>query len=121
MRHIDRWRDVYVSDDLCIEQQSERKDLRCLSAVAKQKGYATARVKGGKLEIGDKSLTYRDLYLLPEGIDMEAAKLVTIPTGVCFQSHHAYLSNMFKCLIHCDEVDWNSSEQLYWFKIAEYN
>ena len=26
MRHIDRWRDVYVSDDLCIEQQSDRKE-----------------------------------------------------------------------------------------------
>ena len=91
MKHKKRWEDVYVSDDLSLEQQNERKELRCLAKIAKKKGLE-AKVKGGKLEIGDKTMTYRDLYQLPIGVTMEAAKLVEIPGGTCFQSHHAYLS-----------------------------
>ena len=65
MKNIIRWKDVYVSDDLTPEQQDERKDLRCLTAIARQQGMP-AKLKGNKIEIGEKSFLYKDIDRLPQ-------------------------------------------------------
>ena len=120
MSTIPKWKNVYIADDLTASQQDERKDLRCLAALARQQG-ETAKVKGNKLHIGEEAFTHRDIDDLPEGIDLESAKVVRVDGGTAFQSHHAYLSNMYNCCIEYEDITWHSSEQLFWYLLAEYN
>ena len=121
MRHLNKWKDVYVSDDLTPEQQEERKDLRCLAALARYT-HTDLKLKGNKLEDSKgKVYHYRDIGDLPYGISMVEAKVIEFEHGTAFQSHHAYLSNMYKCEIVDEDITWHSSEQLFWFKYAMYN
>ena len=120
MRHVQRWKEVYVGDDLTPEQQEERKDMRALVGVAKRLG-KPAKMKGNKVELDGRGYVHREISSLPKEINCEAAKLVEFEHGVAFQSHHAFLSNMYPCNIVYDEVTWSSCEQLFWFRVANYN
>ena len=64
---------------------------------------------------------YRDIKDLPTGISLEEAKVIEFDHGTAFQSHHAYLSNMYPCEIIDDDLLWHSAEQLFWYKFALYN
>ena len=121
MRHLNKWKKVYISDDLTVEQQGERKDLRCLSALGAFHNLSL-KLKGNKLENeAGRTYYYKDIKDLPVGINLKAAKVIEFTHGTAFQSHHAYLSNMFPCSITYNEVTWSSSEQLFWYLMAEYH
>ena len=113
----EKWRGTFVQDDLPQEEIAQHRDLRCLSALAKEKGHASS-VRGSALIINEQRYSYRDIDKLPEGISMEAAKLVQLEDGWAFQGHHAFLSTMFPCQIKHDGQDFNCSEQVYYFDMA---
>ena len=108
-----KWKGTIIQDDLPQEEIARRRDLRCLSALAKEKGH-TSSVRGGSLIINDQRYGYRDLSKLPEGISMENAKLVEVEGGWAFQGHHAFLSTMYPCNIKHDGHDFHCSEQVYY-------
>ena len=76
---------VHISVSVTIEEQKRRRDMRCIDAAGKARGVDV------KLKV----------------------KIVTTKDGVAFQSHHAYLSNMFPCKIMFEGVEYKSAELLY--------
>ena len=48
-------------------------------------------------------------------------KIVNVSDGVAFQSHHAFLSNMFICLIKSEEVKYKSAEHFYSAEMAKFH
>ena len=112
---------VYVSDDLSADQQEQRKEMRCIAALARSKGNVSAKVKGAKLIIDEEEYAYSEMDDLPNGLSMEKAKTVEIQDGTAYQSHHSYLSNMYECPIKHESHIFNSSEQLYWYLAATAN
>ena len=78
----------------------------------------TSSVRGGALIINEQRYSYRDIDKLPEGISIEAAKLVELEDGWAFQGHHAFLSTMYPCQIKHDGHDFHCSEQIYYYDMA---
>ena len=66
----------------------------------------------------NKRYAYSEIDVLPEGLTMEQAKMVTVDDGIAFQSHHAFPSNMYPCEIDHDGHKFHCSEQVYWYDIA---
>ena len=73
---------------------------------------------GGALIINEQRYSYRDIDKLPEGISMEAAKLVELEDGWAFQGHHAFLSTMYPRQIKHDGHDFHCSEQIYYYDMT---
>ena len=48
-------------------------------------------------------------------------RIVTTKDGMAFQSHHAYLSNMFPCKIMFEGVEYKSAEHLYHTERAKHH
>ena len=67
----------------------------CLYAAGKAQGL-DIKLRGTTLIIDGVKLTYRDIENLPYGLSMESVKIISVPEGLAFQSHHAYLSNGYK-------------------------
>ena len=117
LKDNDSYKRTYVKDDLPEDIARQRQELRCLAVAARDRGYETT-IRGGALVVDNKRYTYSDIDDLPEGITLENAKIVQVDDGLAFQSHHAYLSNMFKCTIVHEGNTFTSSEQNYWHDIA---
>ena len=118
LSNSDKWKYIRIQDDLPFEVQQQRKEMRCLAALARERGH-DATVKGNALIVDEMRYQYKDLEDLPEGINITNAKLVQLDDGWAFQSHHAFCSNMAQCVIQYKGHDFNSSEQVYWYKCAE--
>ena len=117
LRDSDKWKRIFISDDLPREIADERKTLRCLAATARDRGHR-ATVKGGVLVIDDIRYTYKEQDDLPEGVNMEDAKTIQVADGIAFQSHHSYLSSMYPTPIKIGDTPTNCAEQAYWFTMA---
>ena len=52
---------------------------------------------------------------------MEKVKIVSVSDGWAFQSHHAFISNMFMCLIKHEGIDYKSAEHFYSAELACYH
>ena len=94
----DKWKMIRIQDDLPLEVQNERKEMRCLAALARENGH-DATLKGNALIVDDRRYLYKELGDLPEGINMTNAKLVKVEDGWAFQGHYAFCSNMAPCKI----------------------
>ena len=70
----DKWKYVFIQDELPHEVQQERKDMRCLAALARERGH-TATVKGNALIVDEVKYLFKECGDLPEGINMENAEL----------------------------------------------
>ena len=112
----EKWKTIRIQDDLPLEIQNERKEMRCLAALAREQDH-NASVKINTVD--DIRYLYKDFGDLPEGINMTNAKLVKLDDGWAFQSHYAFCSNMARCIIRYKDHVFNSSEQVYWYNCAE--
>ena len=71
------------------------------------------KLRGNILIIDGIRYTYKDIDQLSHGLTMENVKLVKVLDGYAFQSHYAFLSNMFPCIIKFEGEDYKSAEHLY--------
>ena len=113
----EEWKGIHIQDDLPPEIIEQRRELRCLAALAREKGHR-ASTRGGAL-IDEQRYTYKDMENLPEGISMENAKLVEVEDGWAFQGHHAFLSTMHECKITHKGHDFHCTEQVYFYDMAD--
>ena len=113
-----KWLGVHVQDDLPPEIIEQRRDLRCLAALAKEKGHRVS-LRGGSLVIDEQRYGFHDIGKLPDGINMENAKLVQLEDGWAFQSQHAFPYSMYPCKIKHKGHDFNCVEQAYVYDMAE--
>ena len=65
-------------------------------------------------------LTYKDIDILPYGLSMESVKILKMTDSYAFQSHHAYLSNMFMIDIVYEGQTYRSAEHLYSAEFARH-
>ena len=114
------WRGVHISDAGTIEEQDRRRDMRCIYAAGKSRGI-DAKLRGSIIVIDGVKFTHKDIQNLPKGLSICEIKIVATKDGVAFQSHHAYLSNMYPCKIMYDGVDYKSSEHLYHCEMAKHH
>ena len=113
-----KWTGIHVQDDLSQEVIEQRRDLRCLAALAKEKGHRVS-LRGRALVIAEQRYGFNDIDKMPDGISMENAKLTQVEDGWAFQGHHAFLSTMFQCQIKHKGQDFNCAEQAYVYDMAE--
>ena len=112
LRNNVKWRNVYLHDDLSLEEQHKRREMRCIAALAKSRGIR-CQLKNGGLVIDDQRYTHSDMERLPYGLSMAEAKIVKVENGTAFQGHHAFMSNMFHVNIKYEGHTYSSAEHLY--------
>ena len=116
----DTWKGIHISDTVSPEEQDKRRDMRCIFAVGKAKG-VNVKLKGSNIIIDAVKFGHSDIYNLPKGLSIDLVKIVATKDGLAFQSHHAYLSNMYPCKIVFENVEYKSSEHLYYAEMARHH
>ena len=94
--------------------------MRCIYAAGKAQGI-DVKLRGSSITIDGVKYTHKDIHALPKGLCISEVKIVTTKEGVAFQSHHAYLSNMFPCKILYEGVEYKSAEHLYHSEMAKHH
>ena len=112
LKQSQKFKRVYVVDDVSPEIQEKTKELRAVSAFARSKGI-DAKMKGQKIVVDGKAYTYEEMSDLPHNLSIQAAKLVEVEDGVAFQGKHAFLSNHHPCDIKIGDKYFNTSEKAY--------
>ena len=88
LKTIESRKNTYLSDDMSPEQQSQRRDLRCLHALARSKGI-DSKLRGDTIVIENVSYNHGEIGCLPHDLTLENAKIVKVQDGYAFQSHHS--------------------------------
>ena len=79
------------------------------------------KLKGSSIIIDGVKFSHNDIHTLPKGLCISEVKIVMRKDGVAFQSHQAYLSNMFPCKICFEGVKYKSSEHLFHTEMAKHH
>ena len=116
------------SDKMIVGEESDcrtryhlkNKASKGIFAAAKSQGL-NVKLRGNNLIIDDIKYSYKDIDSLPHGLTMESVKILIVTDGLAFQSHHAYLSNMFPCIIKVNDVIFKSAEHYYSAEMARYH
>ena len=111
---------VHISDAVSQEEQDKRRDMRCIFAAGKSRG-VDVKLKGSSIVIDGVKYNHSDIYNLPKNLSIDQVKIVATKDGLAFQSHHAFLSNMYPCKISYDGIDYKSSEHLYFAEMARHH
>ena len=110
-----KWRGVYLQDDLTLAEQSKKKETRAIYAYAKSKG-VDVKMRGSQLIIDGVKYSYGED--LPHDLSIENAKSVVVKDGLAFQSGHSPYSNLRKCKFRYEGKDYHSYEQALQVKHA---
>ena len=65
----EKWRNIYINDDLLTDQTSKMKNIRAINSFARSVGMET-KIKGTKLIIDDRKYTLYELDQVPEEISI---------------------------------------------------
>ena len=120
LKKNDAWKGVHLNDALSPKEQLQVKDLRCVYAVGRARGL-DIKLKGNILVIDGIKFTYNEIDNLPYELNMEAVKIIKVRDGFAFQSHHAFLSNMFITEIKYEGETYKSAEHLYSAEFARHH
>ena len=112
LKTFKKWKGLHINDALTPTEQKQAKDLRCIYAAGRAQGL-DIKLRGNILIIDGVKLTYKDINTLPYGLSMETVKIISVPEGLAFQSHHAYLSNMYVTDIKYEGDIYITAEHLY--------
>ena len=114
------WKGVHLNDALSPKELQQAKDLRCIFAAGKAQGL-DIKLRGNVLIIDGLRLTYKDIDHLPYGLSMKSVKILKLEDGHAFQSHYAYLSNMYMTDIKYEGETYKSAEHLYTAEFARHH
>ena len=120
LKGLDGWKGIRLSDAISPLEQSQQRDLRCIFAAAKAQNL-NVKLRGSTIIFDDIKYTYKDIDTLPHDLSMEKVKIVKVVDGLAFQSHHAFMSNMFLCLIKHEGIEYKSAEHFYSAEMARYH
>ena len=120
LKDKESWKGVHISDAVSAEEQDKRRDMRCIYAAGKAKGI-NIKLKGANVVIDGIKYGHSDIHNLPKGLSIKQVKIVATKDGTAFQSHHAYLSNMYPCVINYEGTKYKSAEHLYYAEMARHH
>ena len=89
-----KWKGIYIQDDLTQADQIKKKETRAIFAFAKSQG-VDVKMKGNQLVIDGVKYNYGEE--LPRNLSIENAKTISVKDGLAFQSGHSPFSNLKKC------------------------
>ena len=92
---------MHISDAVSAEEQEKRRDMRSIYAGGKAKG-VNIKLKGSTIVINGIKYGHGDTHNLPKDLNITQVKIVATKDGHAFQSHHAFLSSMYPCIIKYD-------------------
>ena len=116
----ENWKGVHISDAVSAEEQEKRRDMRSIYAAGRAKGI-NIKLKGSSLVIDGIKYWHSDIHNLPKGLNITQVKIVATKDGLAFQSHHAFLSSMYPCVIKYDGIEYKSAEHLYYAEMARHH
>ena len=111
---------TYLSEDITPEQQSKRRDLRCLHAYAKSMG-VDSKLRSDTIIVDGISFSHADIGRLPHEITLENAKVIEVEDGYAFQGEHAFLSSLFEIEIEYKDRKHRSAEHAFHHTRADDN
>ena len=106
------WSTVSISDDLSPEENNKLRDFKTIAAQAKSLGIA-AKVQNRAIVIDNVRYSHSELDSLPRNLSLANTKTVSLPTGIAFQSHHSYLSNMYMSHVSYRTHSFRSAEHAF--------
>ena len=115
LKDMEKWKGIYLQDDLSLPEQLKKKENRAIFAFAKSQGI-DVKMRGSHLIID--GVKYRHDEVLPHDLTIEKAKTVKVKDGLAFQGKHAPLSNLHRCEFKFEGRDYTSSEQALQYKYA---
>ena len=116
LKNDEKWKGVFLQDDLTPEEQVKRKETRAIYAYAKAKGL-DVKMKGSRLVVD--GVRYNHNEKLPHNLSIQNAKTVQVQDGIAFQGPHAIYSNLHPCEFTYENRNHKSSEQALQYKKAE--
>ena len=108
LRDNEKWKGIYLQDDLSPAKQSKKKETRAIYAFAKAQGI-DIKMKGNNLVID--GVKYGQDEVLLRNLSIENAKTFQVKDGIAFQGTHSPHSNLHKCNFTFEGQDYTSSEQ----------
>ena len=116
----EQWQGVHISDAVSQDEQEKRRDMRCIFAVGKARRI-DIKLRGSNIISDGIKYGHSDINDLPKGLSIKGIRIVATNDGTAFQSHHAYLSNMYPCKIVYEGLEYKSSEHLYFAEMARHH
>ena len=116
LKNDEKWRGVFLQDDMTPDEQKKRKETRAIYAYAKAKGL-DVKMKGSRLVVD--GVKYNHNEELPHNLSIENAKTIQVQDGIAFQGPHAIYSNLHHCNFTFEKRKHKSSEQALQYKRAE--
>ena len=115
----DKWRNVFINEDLTSDQMKKMKDLRLINGYARSVGKASI-VRGTAIIIENQKYTLDELDKVPKEVSIKKAKQIILEDnkGVIFQGHHSVLSNMAQSKFNFEGVDFENAESAFQYKKA---
>ena len=115
----DKWRNVFINEDLRSDQMKKMKDLRLINGYARSVGKASI-VRGTAIIIENQKYTLDELDKVPKEFSIKKAKQIVLEDnkGVIFQGHHSVLSNMAQSKFNFEGVDFENAESAFQYKKA---
>lgn len=108
----DRYKYIYVNDDVSPATRRQRDDYRAVAAVARTDG-ADVRVHTDGIILNGQKYLLTEPHSLPERYTVEKAKTLEVGGEIYFASGASYLSNFFPTpIIEGDDV-YASAEHMY--------
>ena len=120
LKELPHHKNTYLSDDISVEQQGKRRDLRCLHAYAKSMNI-DSKLRPDAIVVDGTRYTHEDINKLPHEISLENAKIIEVEDGYAFQSEHAYLSSLYEVEITFNDKKHRSAEHAFHFTRADEN
>ena len=120
LKDLDAWKGIRLSDAISPQEQSQNRDLCGIYGAAKSPNL-NVKLRGSTIIFDDIKYTYKEIDSLPHGFNMEGVKIINVSDGLAYQSHHAFMSNMFMCLIKHEGVEYKSAEHYYSAEMARFH
>lgn len=108
----DKYRGIFINDDVSTETRRQRDDYRAVAAVARSDGIDVRVHTDGILLDGQKYLL-TEPHSLPERYTVSKAKTIELGGEIYFSSAASYLSNFYPTTIITDGVAFSSAEHCY--------
>lgn len=112
LRNLDRYRGIYLNDDVTQLTRKYRDEYRSVATLARSQG-SLIRMHDDGVIIDEQKYLLGEAHLLPDHCSLAKARTVQINGEIYFASEHSFLSNFAPSPIFEDDVLYPTGEHLY--------
>ena len=112
LKNQDRYKGVYINDDVSPTTRKQRDDYRAVAALARQDG-VEVRVHSDGLLLAGKKYLLTEPHTLPEKFTINKAKTYEHGGEIYFASESSFLSNFAPAPIVVGDITYITAEHMY--------